>query len=255
MNGAIVCVAVLILVIIWSIDRYIPMRDPKCKQKTLVDRYPFKGGDLILTCGRSLILSVFGDSTWHHVATVYECPDSGAKYVWEIRMPPQLDLLSKVTSVSVYRASRLVPIKRYFEKLKRNERICVRPINKAVDPERFRCLVQTKWDTTFAMDFLILGGNRFFENFFTIPVSNRKTHNSRYCGEFIAETMQALGVFDFSNWPHTPTQTIPKDYGEETEYLPVKKEYWFGPEILLKRPIRSRKWKSIDLDDLILDAS
>lgn len=207
----------------------------------------FRGGDLLLTSNENMLTCTLGGSYWNHIAVVYQEPETGLLYAWEVCNPPVG--WSAFVGTRAHRSTRLSPLARFFERWSRRGGVAYRPlVGPPVDAHKFSDFVRSRWGQGFAYDYIAQGANRFFGVFGTVPVEARTTQSPRYCAELAAETYEALGVLDFKDSAYTPHQTVPKDFSQAEDNVPMAATYRFGPETYLVRP--KRNLNTITLEDI-----
>lgn len=216
---------------------YLAERYQKSQKKTWtltessLQTYPFKAGDIIL-CPASLVSLMFVKSNWGHVAMVYKCPDTNMLYVWEAAIPVQGTWWTFTNSLKS-KATRLIPLYRYLSRIKKP--CCVRSLNREVDTRRFQQFVALRWDQKFNFHVVVHAVNRVLMDVVSVPVVLPR--EGKYCAELLAETLQYLGVIQYSSDIHDYNakkhHILPKDFSVEEETLPFCKNWSYGPEILL----------------------
>jgi hypothetical protein len=193
--------------------------------------YPFKTGDLVITCvktsGRSLLstsalIKFFTNSPYHHVAIVYVEPDTGQVFFWEMngggtRLATVLDMVAG----------------------RHDQFIAVRSLNKPVDTALFERVLQTQWNYMFNMDICLAWYHRYMCPWIPVPFLKGLpwgNDKQRTCAHMTTEMYNALGVLDFESTGVDPSAIFATDYATEQidrRIIPLANGFEFGPVTLL----------------------
>lgn len=223
----IICILIFILIV-----NRLTNNTPNVYQIQNALEYPFKSGDLLLESSHDQIISFFGDSFFTHTCMIYQCPKTEQFYVWEIRLP-RMNIVNAIGGSRIHYGTRLTPLWRHLER-KKKYTICVRPLNKRIDQDKFDEFILKNRNRYFSLDFVSRGLSRFFGPWtadITIHRPVDRPANERYCAELTAETYCYLGVFKDNGIAYTPS-----DFAKRTEHLSLANGYSFGSEIELKLP-------------------
>lgn len=224
--------SVLVVLLLWLMGRFSEVNTAKFKKRSLLKTYPFKAGDILCFYGGSRLTQLFGQSPCNHIGIVFQQPSTGFFYVFEMRMPP-VSVATVFLKPGRNRGTRLTPLYRCLERWKHGP-ISVRSLlGEPLDLVKFQTFIQSRWHHDFALDYIARGSNRFFDVLFHIPVNPRTKSGPRYCAELVSETLEHLGVLDFTKSDKSPHSMIPRDFVEKTDSLPLVNTYSYTGEVLL----------------------
>ena len=184
-----------------------------------------KAGDLLLhsnSCPKDDFVRFLYNCTCSHVSMVVE-DAHGSKYVWE----------------SVRRGAQLTPLRqlllRSFPR-RPGEGLLCRVLNRPLRGRQVAQLCQfaknrlgqpyghTYWKALY---------NRWFP-YMPLPIrSDWMPHTQRYCTDLVAETLEHLGVVDYTYSDLTHAATLPCDFTASKERLPLSPGYAYSEEVML----------------------
>lgn len=214
------CFATLLL--FWLSHKALNLFPPCRPRRTLLARCALSSGDILLFSYSQLqddVARFMYNSPFTHVGLVYRNLDGGI-FVWE----------------SVRQGARLVPLATLLARRYRpGEGLVFRKMQgPPVDHARFTRFIRARLGQPYSHDYWKALYNRWFPHM-PLPIQQRLAHSGtpRFCTDIVAETLEHLGVLDYSQSYGTYASTLPLDFSQAKEWLPYAPHYTYGEEVLL----------------------
>lgn len=184
-----------------------------------------RGGDLLLhsnSTPKDDFVRFLYSCTCSHVSMVVE-DTAGAKFVWE----------------SVRRGAQLTPLRQLL--LRRfprrpGEGLLCRRLNRPLGRRAASRLVRfvlSRLGQPYGHTYWKALHNRWFPHL-PVPIrADRVPYHQRYCTDLVAETLEHMGVLDYTYSGLTHAATLPCDFTAARQRLPLAPGYCYSSEIML----------------------
>lgn len=230
---ATIFIVFIVLFLLWYFLRYTRYSNaPHCTKKVSYKDFPWKSGDLILTCTKTTslksIVSIenfvkfFTQCPYHHTAIVYVDPRTKQVYFWE--MNGNGTCLSTMEDMFEGHCDKWV---------------AVRSLNKAIDTTALEAIMVQQRHHNFNLDICLAWYHRYFFPYVPIPFLQSIQWNEstqRTCAQMTTEAYILLGVLRFRREYNDPSAIFAVDYamGEvDPTLLPMNNGYKFNNLVLL----------------------
>ena len=187
----------------------------QCARRCAWRQLPWRSGDVLLFSLHGLkedLLKFCFHSHITHVGMVVT-DTAGRRYVWE----------------ATRRGCALVPLESY--NFARHSVCLYRALRgPPVPPAALRRAVRANLGRPYSHDYWRPVYNRFFPY---LPLATPAHRRTRFCTDLVAETLARVGVLDFDPTDRTPAETLPSDFTEKQQDLPLTPAYTYDHEIMI----------------------
>lgn len=226
MDWRVLC-GMLVLTILWLGQKLLNLLPPyseakmtyRCAEDTL------RSGDLLLysySNPKDDFVRFLYSCTCSHVSMVVE-DAAGQKYVWE----------------SVRSGAQFTPLRQALRRFRHRPgegllcRRLSRPLGQQGQQGRLLSFVKQRLGQPYGHTYWKALHNRWFPHM-PVPVrTDRTPHAERYCTDLVAETLEHMGVVDYTYSELTHASTLPCDFTVSRQRLPLIGGYVYSSEIML----------------------
>ena len=222
-----------------------PVQKDRRRPRSKLSEHPFRVGDILLFSGQgragafvSLATKIFAATPFTHIGMVYMKPGTRTPLVWEMFVPNDDNedfAVGKRTRATNTRIMALVPyVTKYIEN---GGHVCARSLTgpKPIDPKRLAQIIAA-FSSKKNYSYLTALACAYTRCFPMLPAGGFvDTEHSTFCSEMIAETMEQLGILDFSHGSDFDRRLVmPGDFQQDERTLPFCYGWRLGPEVLLE---------------------
>jgi len=223
MDWRVLC-GMLVVTILWVGQKLLHLLPPysEMKMSHADAQRTLRSGDLLLysySHPKDDFVRFLYSCTCSHVSMVVE-DAAGRKYVWE----------------SVRSGARLTPLGRALRRFRHRpgEGLLCRRLSRPLRrPARLLSFVKQRLGQPYGHTYWKALHNRWFP-YLPVPVrTDRTPHAERYCTDLVAETLEHMGVVDYTYSRLTHASTLPGDFTVSRQRLPLVSGYVYSSAIML----------------------
>jgi hypothetical protein len=110
---------------------------------------------------------------------------------------------------------------------KENEFVVIRPINKALNSEKFEQVALTLMGMPYSYNIVPIVLRAWLRPFMMLPTPKKHCNEGRVCTQLVADMYEKLGVFDMSLHDCGSNAMTPKDFSDDGDRMPLTNRYHF----------------------------